>query len=51
MDETQLERWRAAVIEAGKRFALYAAAKDGNLTWSCRSIDLETKYLPSACRQ
>ena len=38
-------------VEADKRFALYATAKDGNLTWSCRTIDLETKYLPSACRR
>jgi type IV pilus assembly protein PilA len=38
-------------IQPGKRFALYAAASEGNLIWSCRTIDLETKYLPSVCRQ
>ena len=35
---------------AGKRFAMYATEKDGALTWDCRSIDLEKKYLPGACR-
>jgi type IV pilus assembly protein PilA len=37
-------------IEPGKRFALHAIVKEGNLTWSCRTIDVETKYLPSTCR-
>lgn len=37
-------------VEPGKRFALHATVREGNLTWSCRTIDLETKYLPSACR-
>ena len=37
-------------VQPGKRFAIYASAKDGNLAWSCRTIDLEPKYLPGACR-
>ena len=37
-------------IQPGKRFALYATARDGSLIWSCRTIDLEPKYLPGACR-
>ena len=37
-------------VQPGKRFAFYAAAQDGNLSWSCRTIDLETKYLPGTCR-
>jgi type IV pilus assembly protein PilA len=38
-------------VQPGKRFALYAAAQDGNLNWTCRTIDLDRKYLPSACHQ
>ncbi len=33
-----------------KRFALTAEEKDGALVWTCRTIDLEAKYLPSSCR-
>lgn len=38
-------------IHPGRRFALYAAVQDGNLSWTCRSIDVENKYLPGACRK
>lgn len=34
----------------GKRFAIHAEAKDGTISWSCRTIDLDPKYLPAACR-
>ncbi len=38
-------------VQPGKRFALYADVRDGKLVaWNCRTIDLETKYLPSSCR-
>lgn len=33
-----------------KRFARHAEEKDGTIVWSCRTIDLEPKYLPAACR-
>lgn len=33
-----------------KRFAIHAEEKDGILYWTCRSIDLDRKYLPSSCR-
>jgi len=38
-------------IQPGKRFALYAAIQDASLTWTCRSIDVDQKYLPRACRE
>jgi len=38
-------------IQPGKRFALYADAKDGNIIWTCRTIDVDRKYLPSSCRE
>lgn len=38
-------------VQPGKRFALYATVKDGTLDWSCRTIDVERKYLPNACRK
>ena len=38
-------------IQPGKRFALYASAKEGHVTWTCRTIDVEPKYLPGLCRQ
>ena len=38
-------------IQPGKRFALYAATNDASLTWTCRSIDVDQKYLPRACRE
>jgi len=38
-------------VQPGKRFAFYAAVGDGNLAWTCRTIDLERKYLPSTCRE
>jgi type IV pilus assembly protein PilA len=34
----------------GKRFAFRAEPKEGHLTWTCGTIDLEPKYLPSSCR-
>ena len=37
-------------IQPGKRFALYANEKDGHLTWTCRTIDVERKDLPGICR-
>jgi hypothetical protein len=36
--------------QSGKRFALHAEERDGKLDWTCRTIDLETKYLPASCR-
>jgi pilin len=36
---------------AGKRFALHARDERGVLDWACRTIDLDRKYLPSACRE
>ena len=38
-------------VQPGKRFAIYAAAQGDTLSWTCRTIDLENKYLPGACRQ
>jgi type IV pilus assembly protein PilA len=38
-------------VQPGKRFALYAVTQDTNLTWTCRTIDVEPKYLPGMCRQ
>jgi len=38
-------------IFPGKRFALLAREEEGELRWNCRSIDLDQKYLPSACRE
>jgi YD repeat-containing protein len=37
-------------IFPGKRFALQAHEGDGQLTWTCRTIDLEKKHLPASCR-
>jgi type IV pilus assembly protein PilA len=37
-------------IQPGKRIAFYASEEDGKLTWTCRAIDVESKYLPSPCR-
>lgn len=34
----------------GKRFEIVAEEKDGALVWTCRTIDLERKYLPASCR-
>jgi len=36
--------------QAGKRVALYAEERDRTLFWTCRTIDLEVKYLPATCR-
>ena len=36
--------------QPGKRFALQAEVRDGTLTWTCRTIDLDVKYLPASCR-
>ena len=33
-----------------KRLAIRAEEKDGRLSWTCRTIDLEQRYLPPACR-
>ena len=33
----------------GKRFAMQATEKDGALVWTCHTIDLKLKYLPSTC--
>lgn len=35
----------------GKRFALHAEEREGNLSWTCRTIDLDPKVLPPTCRQ
>ena len=35
---------------AGKRFAFYGEDGAQGPAWSCRTIDLETKHLPAACR-
>ena len=37
-------------IQPGKRFALYADERGGTLAWTCRTIDVEKKHLPAACR-
>ena len=37
--------------EEGRRFELLAVEKDGALEWTCRTIDLDAKYLPASCRQ
>ena len=37
-------------IFPGKRFALHAHDSSGQLTWTCRTIDLEKKHLPASCR-
>ena len=37
-------------IQPGKRIALYVREADGKLTWTCRTIDVERKYLPGSCR-
>jgi hypothetical protein len=36
--------------QPGKRFALHAEERNGELHWTCRSIDFEVKYLPRSCR-
>ncbi|MBI3371410.1 MAG: pilin [Betaproteobacteria bacterium] len=36
--------------QPGKRFALNAEERDGKLDWTCRTIDLDPKYLPGTCR-
>jgi hypothetical protein len=36
--------------EEGRRFELAATPKDGALEWICRSIDLDSRYLPASCR-
>ena len=36
--------------QSGKRFALYAEEREGKLNWTCRTIDLDVKYLPGSCR-
>jgi len=35
---------------AGRSFAFYGAEGAKGPEWSCRAIDIETKYLPAACR-
>ena len=34
----------------GKRLALHATEKSGALDWSCHSIDIQRKLLPTVCR-
>ena len=34
-----------------KRLALHADVRDGNLVWTCRTIDIEANYLPPSCRK
>jgi hypothetical protein len=34
----------------GKRFGFFAEERDGKPDWSCRTIDLDPKYLPAGCR-
>jgi hypothetical protein len=36
---------------AGKRFAMHAREERGALEWTCRTIDLDQKYLPATCRE
>jgi type IV pilus assembly protein PilA len=36
--------------EEGRRFELAATQKEGALEWTCRSIDLDSRYLPASCR-
>jgi len=36
--------------QPGKRVALHAEERDGVLAWTCRTIDLDPKYLPGSCR-
>ena len=36
--------------QPGKRVSLLAEERDGVLAWTCRTIDLEPKYLPGSCR-
>ena len=38
-------------VQPGKRFALYVTDQDGALTLTCRTIDVEAKYLPTVCRK
>jgi pilin len=33
-----------------QRFAIQAEEKDGTIAWTCRTIDLDPRYLPAACR-
>ncbi len=33
-----------------QRFAIQAEEKGGPIAWTCRTIDLDPKYLPAACR-
>ena len=33
-----------------QRFAMHAEEKSGTISWTCRTIDLDPKYLPAACR-
>jgi pilin len=34
----------------GKSFAYEPIVQDGRIEWTCRALDIETKYLPAACR-
>ena len=36
--------------QQGKRFALNAEVRDGRFDWTCRTIDLDPKYLLGTCR-
>lgn len=33
-----------------QRFAMHAEEKGGTISWACRTIDIDPKYLPAACR-
>ncbi len=35
----------------GQRFAMRAEEKSGTISWTCRTIDLEPRYLPAMCRE
>ena len=34
----------------GKRLALHVEERDGTISWTCRTIDIDRRYLPAACR-
>ena len=33
-----------------QRFAMHAEDKGGTISWACRTMDLDPKYLPLTCR-
>ena len=40
----------AAFPYEGKSFGFFAEDRDGAPGWTCRAIDIDTKYLPAGCR-